>query len=460
MISQDLVAQFQEMNPGVDINSPEGQAQFNSWAGQQPGGGQTPSNGPTNSNPFSPTGTNLNDAANAALLSGATKAAAGGNTYQVQGGAQQGVFNTQGSTSGAQTQQQANQSNTTGTQSQATTGTQNQNTSSTGSTTGLTTTAGQHGVTDTLGFGQLLQGQAPAAQTNDANRNAYLNDLVNTGGSGFNQQVDAAVRQSQSGPGMQGVGQSGQDRAAAYATEAVARDNQNQRLAASSQLAGPTATQTLASAGNPYLGSTDTGVQANVGTQQGQQNTTGTSTSNTSGTSSQNTSSLGNLFSSSLENQSQAGTSAANNTQIAAGNQPEQGSSKSGGGSVVCTALVERGMLDRVIANAEVDYIKENWDTFKRAAKGYYSFGLPIAKWVRRSKVVAVLCWPLASACAKEAARRHGLPIKQRWWRMVAYAGFFVVCDTIGRFVRKEPRITDVEILCMLNLQGLNLNQH
>lgn len=437
---------FQQANPGVDINSPEGQAAFQQWQG-----GQT--------NPFSPSGTNLDDAANQALLSGATRAAGGGNTYQVQGGNQQGAFGTVGQEANTGSQTQTQQTAQTGTQTQAGTGTQQQVANTTGTTAGNTTTSNTRGVNDTLGFGSLLQGGVGGAQTADASRGTFLQDMVDTGGAGFGQQVDRAVRASQSGPGMQGTGDNAKDRAAGYAAEGVAMDNANQRLNASQQLAGPTATQTLAGAGTPYLGTTDTGTQATTGTQQQTANTTGSTTNNTTGTTQQNSSSLGSLLSSSLQNQSQGGVSSAANTQIAAGNQPEQTTSGGGGGgSVVCSALVERDMLSRTLVVEEAQYIAGHWPKFKQAAKGYYLFGVPLAKQVRKHHWVANLCLPIACACATEAARRGGSFRQKRWFNVVAYKAMFVTCHSLGWFVRKPATIDDPGLCRMLNDLQLHLD--
>lgn len=410
---------------GIDPGTPEGQTAFHAWLQQNPFIEDQPQNP-------------LQDATNNALLTGAQRAATGGNTYQVQGGEQAGTFGTTGQEAASTTQQQANQSNTTGTQQQNTTGTQNQTTQSSGTTGGVTATTGQRGVTDTLGFGSLLQGGAGAAQAADTTRSNYLSDLVDTGGSGFNQQVDHAVRDSLSGPGMQGVGDSAKGRAAAYATEAVARDNQNQRLAASGQLAGPTATQTLASAGTPFLGSTESGAQASTGTNTGTTNTTGTNNQSTTGSMTQNTDSLGSLLGSSLTSSGQTGTSSAANRQIAAGNQPEQKSS-GGGGSVVCNALAKRGLLEPWIVEVEEEYISQHWRTYSRSARGYYLFGPTVARWVGKSKLIAYLCLPIARACSLEVNRRAGSIGRNPWYNKVIYHAFFGFCNLLGCLVPAKP---------------------
>lgn len=412
---------------GIDPGTPEGQEAFHSWMDQNPFIVTEP-----------PVTNELQQAGDAALLSGANRAAGGGNTFQVQGGSQQGTFGTQGQEAATTQQQQSQSGSMTGTQQQKTTGTQSQTGTTTGATTGLTSTAGSRGVTDTLGFGSLLQGGAGAAQAADSSRSGFLSDLVDTGGSGFNSQVDQAVRSSLSGPGMQGVGDSAKGRAAAYATEQVANNNLNQRLGASSQLAGPTATQTLASAGNPYLGSTEAGTQASVGTNAGTQSATGTTASDTTGSTAQQTNSLGSLLGSTLTDSAQQGTSAADSRQIAAGNQPEQQNS-GGGGSVVCTSLVALGMLEPWLVEVEEQYIHQHWSVYRRAARGYYLFGPALAKLVRKSKIVAYLCLPVAKACSLEVNRRAGSIGRNPWYNKVVYHVFLNFCNLLGCLVPAKP---------------------
>ena len=420
MTPDQLTLLFKQMHPDVDINTPEGNAALQGFVANGGDGG---------SNPFSPTGSNIQNAADNALLSGAQKAAAGGNTYQVQGGNQQGQFATQGQEAQSQVGMQAQQGTTTGQQTQDTTGTSR--------TTGTTSTTGQHGVVDTLGFGQLLKGGEGAAAEADKTRGGFLSDLVDTGGAGFNDQVDAAVRSSLSGPGMQGVGDSAKARAAGYATEAVARNNLNERLNATQQLAGPTAQQTLAASGNPYLGSTDSNTAVQDSTTQGTTHTTGNTTQQ------QNT--FGTTLANSLTNQSQAGASSANNTQIAAGNQPEQGTTKSGGGgSVICSALAGRGMLPEAWVDAETAYIYANYEKFARAARGYYLWANRVAQWVKKNALVAWLCWPVAYGCSYEATRRSETleAVKKRKLTCtLIYHVTFQLCDFIGRFIKPQVEV-------------------
>lgn len=410
------------------------------------------------------------------IASGATQIGLGNNN-QIQGGAQTGAFQS-GSTQ-QQSQSQLGSTTGTSTQQQQTGGTSQENQSGTsqtqqqGTNLGQTTNVGQTttGVKDTLGFGDLLKGGASAAQGTDASRTAYLTDLMSNGGSAFQDQVKAATNQALSGPTMQGVGDSAGARAAGYAAANVARTNQDQRLNAAAQLAGPTATQTLASAGNPYLGSTaetaNTGTQqqntTNTGVSQNQSANTGatTGTSNASGTSNQLTASMTDL----INQASSSGTSNAQNAQAAYGTTPSQTTSGGGGGSVICTVLGERGLLPEWMLIEEIIHIKSHAKRFHSAAKGYLFWGEAVARLARRNKFVAYLCLPLAKACAYEASRRarketltHRDQLPKFFIPIVAYWTFFIGTTILGQFIPGKPKIKDPELLALMSRTGLEIN--
>jgi hypothetical protein len=363
-------------------------------------------------------GVNLNNA----LLPTQTSASQtpyipGANTNQVQGGAQAGQFGSTGVT---------DQETSTGAQQQGATSQQ-------GTTNGGSVT----GVNDTLGMGALLQGQQGAATATDATRGSTLNSLMQQGDPALQQQVSQAVSRSLSGPGMQGVGQGAQARAAGDAAAQIGMNSAGTQLAASQQAAGPTATTTLAAAGNPYLGQTQQNVQ--------NQSTTGQSAQNTTGQSS------------AVGGQSTQGTANSQNQQQAFGLTPQQ-STSSGGGSVICTALGERGWLPRWMLEDELFFVSQNWKSFKHAARCYFLWGTPVAKLVRRNWFVAILCYPFANACAYEAARRSGITkLPCRWWASFAYYTFLIPNTAIGFCLPGKPRVTDPSIVKMLRDAGLNM---
>lgn len=171
-----------------------------------------------------------------------------GTTNQTQTGTTQGTTQNQGLSTekGVTTQQGTIGTEQAGGTTTGTTGTQQ--------TTGTTTST----PVDTLGFGKLLQGAVTGVQGTDATRNAFLEDLVKTGGGNLQSQVEQAVRNSLTGPQMTGAGDSARARAAGYAGAEMGRRNTGDRLAAASQLAGPSGFTTLINAGSPYIGQSTT----------------------------------------------------------------------------------------------------------------------------------------------------------------------------------------------------------
>jgi hypothetical protein len=429
----------------------------------------------------------------------ATPTGADDNFRQVQNAAQAGQFNTTGTTA-------TNQQQTTG---QTGTSNQQQTTNQVGTTEqqqlsqelknyleqqqsakqGTTDqTATQHAVTstsdtskpiDTLGFGALLQGQQGSAQATDTSRNAFLQDVMNTGGTGFNSQVNQAVRDSLSGPTMTGVGESAGSRAAAYAAEQIARNNMGQRLTASEQLAGPTAVETLSTTANPYIGKqTDsTGVTDSTTNTKGTYNETGTNTN--TGTSS--TTGLSNLLGTNTTagtsnttgsnastgwtnllgttNESNAGTSTAQSSQAAAGLIPEGKQVSSGGGCVLCTVGLELGLFrtPRLLRHV-IDYkLNKAWSRFRSAARGYFFLYTPFAKWLLDHPRVAAHILPLAKMVVYEELRVSGrrIPFKVGPW-LIHWIGHGL-CALVGKFP-VSGRVEDTIILDLTKKFRVNFN--
>ncbi len=363
---------------------------------------------------------------NAALNQGINKAGAaiGDNaSNQVQASQQTGSF----ASTGTETQNQAQ------TQAQTQTGQQ---------TTGTTQqTNNQTGVNDTLGFGSLLQGQAQSAADATAATNGFLTGAIQNGNPQLQSQVQQAVNNATSGPGMVGAGQSANARAAGYAGAEVGRQAMGQQLQAAQQLSGPTAMTTLAAAGNPYLGQTQTGT------------TTGVQQENSS------TSALGNTLSSMVSNQNQSGTADSNTTQIAAGTTPVQ---KSEGGKIVCTVLVHHGFFKRADVARELAYFRTNHKRYLNALVGYLSFAQPIALFALHHVWFAALCWPFAQLCQNAILAR----IENRkpgFFSTAAYFTMFHFSDRLGGLLlrhwpsRARSKITNPELVSLLTQLDLHL---
>jgi hypothetical protein len=472
---------------------------------------------------------NLN-ALNQTLRAGIERAGAGGNTNQVQGGYQTGTFNTNGTTNqtgvtGQSTNQTGvqnsvntavNNQNTTGNQSGVTaqnttggsTGTNYADTNTSNNTTGTarttgtavtdlnqnTHTSGTRTVNDSLGFGKMLKDYAGTATGLDNTRNAVLTDVATTGGKQFGSQLTAGINNSLSGPGMVGVGTGAQSRVAGAAAADIGRNNLAQRLQATEQLAGPSATTTLAAAGNPYLGETTDQNATTTGrntttsdnTTTSNQNTTGTSnmtggssnifnqsmlgssnmntTGNTNGTqastgltSSANTAnSLGFANNNTTENNS--GTSNASSAQVATGQIPE-GKQTSGGGCMVCSFYASMGQMNPGAIRRGVDYKLRNFKKYRRNVEGYMLYGPFIAKLIRRSRIAAIaLRGPARSVLAEEC--RLANPTRHPF-RISAFIlhKIFVwtsnVASVLGAACGHSGRVEDVEVENVLKQNNL-----
>ena len=243
MNEQQMMQYYQQMNPGVDVNSPEFQQGFSQFmstmAGQQGQGGATPVSQMNVGNSLSGLlGVNPSTAGGALNL-GASKASTGGNTSEVQGSAQTGQY----------------------------------------TSNGQTTT----GVNDTLGLGALVQnliGSTPATQ---ANETTALNQIMKSGNPYMQQQTTQAVNNALSGPGMQGTGNNAQGRAAGNAAAQVAQNSVGNQLSAAQLLNSGSATGAAVNAGVPLENTTQTQSQGgtaqgtNLGIAQGQVPTSSTS---------------------------------------------------------------------------------------------------------------------------------------------------------------------------------------
>lgn len=445
-----LLAQYQQEHPGQP--APTGDA-LNAWASSKGITSWTDDGGVNG-------GTNVYN-----------PAPVGNQNYaQNQNALQTGQFSTIGQNNMAQNQTTGQNTNTTNNTNQTTTGTttgttnqtqgqtggSTESVNQTGTTQGTTTT----GVNDTLGFGALLQGAAGGAQSADAARNAYLTDMVNTGGSAFNSQVDQAVRNSLTGPQMTGAGDSARARAAGYAGAQIARQNTDQRLNAAGQLTGPTALTSLAGAANPYLGQTQTtsGTNTNTGT------TTGTSfanlvnavnssqntsqNQNTSGTGSSASTGFNNLTGSSSE--SQAGSAAGQSSQNAAGQIPQaQTVNTGGGGCIICTVGIEHGVWKhhRILRKVVKHKLQKAWTRFRNAARGYFFLFTPLAVLALRYPLLARLLMKPARAIVYEELRVAGvrLPLLPVPW--VLHWTWHAACSGLGRLPWARDVVTDPRIL-------------
>ncbi len=546
MTYNELLAMYQKTHPGAQVGTPAEQDAFNNWTGQiQQKTGATnwetiPSDAFTNQqyglNPTPAVSTSATNGVpldfnqltgltgGAPNLTGAVPSVTGGNYNMNEAGAQTGGYSSVGATNQTQegqqgtnstesSQQQGTQTNaqntaqnqaTTGTSIGSTTGFQNGTTAqqstgtqaSTGQTTGIQSgtqqTTGQTNVTTPFDIQSLVGGQLGDIASSDKSRNAYLTDFMNTGGTGFNSQVDQAVRGSLSGPGMQGVGQSGQARAAGYAGAQVARNNAQERLSAAQQLAGPTGLGTAVQTSAPLYGKSDTGTSTgqsvNTGTSSQvantANNTVGQTAQTSGGTSNQSTagntattgssnavstsdlSSLINKASNSFDfqklvgNEASAGTAAGSSASVGAGQVPESTPVKSGG-CVVCTAYVSLGRMNPGAIRRAVRW-KLRTSRYGVSVDGYMLYGPALARWVQKDGLFAKLFFPIARGILYHE-NYLSTPGRYKWKLLpcINHAVFNYLSYPVGLAARKLGLATGVrcpQTLALLKSQNLEFS--
>jgi len=408
---------------------------------------------------------------------------------QNEAGAQSGNYTSQGNTlqtqAGTQNQTTTGQQNTTG--SQTNTGTQATNQTQTGQTattgqqtdTGTQATTGQSttttGVNTPFDLSGLVNSQIASAGEQDAAKTGFLTDFMQTGGTGFNSQVDQAIRGSLTGAQMTGAGDSARARAAGYGAAQVARNNAGERLQAASMLGGPSGVSQNVSALTPLMGKTEntatSGTAATNNTSQtqqlqdtaskllGQVNTTGqqdTTGSNTSaGTS--NTMDLQKLVGSENQSGTAGGQSISQGTGVApAGQQVKSG------GCVVCTAYVSKGQMKPGAVRRACRFKQANWHKYGTSLTGYLLWGPFIARAVLYSEWSARIIRPLARAVLYEEVRLSApTRLRKRWDAYITHEVFDLLSWPVGALmiaVGMDADVRDRQIKAMLVRQNLNFS--
>lgn len=396
----------------------------------------------------------------------------------------------------ALTQSQSN-TNTNGQTSQQGTTASQSNTAGTTNQTGTTAGNAQTNVTSPIDNVAALNSEIPGISASDAATRAYLQDFMQTGGSGFNSQVDKAVRQSLSGPTVTGSGESAQARASGYAAADVARNNATQRLQAASQLTGPTGIGTLTQQAAPLYGSnvsntgTNTMTGANTsstaGTEQtantgqtaqqtGQTGTTqaltGTTSGNVSNTVTQgstvgtnDTSTTGLAhntnqtldFQSLVGNESQAGTASGSGLTGNVGVSPPGSTQQSSGGCFVCTAYTSQGRMNPGVIRRAATW-KVSQPRYKTSLIGYSVYGPSLALLILRSPPFASIFHPVARAVLYEEYRMATKKVKFKAFAWVCHAVFDLGSWPVGKIAQvlgKQLGTKNKTIVVLLHNQHL-----
>jgi hypothetical protein len=216
---------------------------------------------------------------------------------------------------------------------------------------------------------------------------------------------------------MTGTGDSARARASGYAAAQIARNNADQRLQASNQLAGPTGLGTATGAFAPLYGQSTTGTTAGNRMTSGTSNQSTQQTGNTAttGTTNQNvTSNQTNLgstatnqattndktgqtfdFQNLVGNEATGGTAWGNSLGRSFG-QALEGQTTSSGGCVVCTAFVDQGRMHPGAIRRAVKWKLSRLKDYALSLEGYALYGPTLARMVMRRGLAARMIRPIA----------------------------------------------------------------
>lgn len=458
-----LMDLYKQTVPGADLTTPQGQAAFNQWTGtvmeKFPGVTRwedLPSNFAQTVFPgVTTTATTPN-----------INAPEGANYDVREAGSQAGAYASSGATS--QTQQGQQTQNLTERQTQQGTSTQ------TGTTTGTTTatqqgtdtsqgaTTGSTQVTTPFDIAGLVEKQLPGVAAADTSRTAFLTDFMNTGGTGFQSQVDQAIRSSLTGPQVTGAGDSARARMGAYAAEQVGRNNAGQRLQAAGQLAGPTGLGTLTQQTAPLYGTTSAGTTSGTNVSTGTNTGVSSQASNNTNTTNQVNDLVRQAqtldFQSLVGQESQQGTATGTSASAGAGITPE-GQPVKTGGCVVCTAYVELGLMNEADVRKAVVWKLSERAKYSTAVDGYMLYGPTLARLVLGNKVFAWGFRPIARAILDHEVYLSAPTGRWRLIPRITHALFDVLSRPVGLFSRLFGLDTGVrcpKVRALLERQNLS----
>ena len=132
-----------------------------------------------------------------------------------------------------------------------------------------------------------------------------------------------------------------------------------------------------------------------------------------------------------LQGQQQQATNLTN--LLGAGNGQNSSTKQSSGMSVVCTEFYNKGLMDERTFQADNEYGKL---LPTEVIQGYHSFGVPLAKLVRRSKLVAWFLRPLVLGWAQEMRHRLYADCPGKLWGKFLLNVGVPVCGFIGKIIR------------------------
>jgi len=105
-------------------------------------------------------------------------------------------------------------------------------------------------------------------------------------------------------------------------------------------------------------------------------------------------------------------------------------------GRVICTHFYRRGMLDRELWRADMEF---TFATLPEATvRGYHYWAIPYVRLMRRSPLAERLMYPLAKARAEEIAYRMGLRPKGSFGGKIVRLVGESICFALGQVVRQK----------------------
>jgi hypothetical protein len=360
------------------------------------------------------------------------------NTNVTQTGVQTGVDNT--ATNTQQTQTGASDTTQTGanTSNLATSLTGLVNQQNTGSSntaqTGTSSTSVSNPVTG------ALTSAIPGAETATNVGQSTLESAAQ-GDPQLQNQVNQAVSNSLSGPGMQGVGQAAQARAAGDAVQQVAQTDEANKIGAASALGGPTATTTLAGASAPYSSTSGTSSENTLANTLNNMVTNSSQNTNQTGSGTSTGTTLGQTISNLTGSSDQAGTAVGTSSGTSVGTTPQQ--TTSSGGCFVSSVLAAQGRLGKRSIRKAVRYKLYQRPSYMPI--GYAMWGPALARLVEKYAGVRALVEPGVRLVLHEELRLAGSPLRRR---LDAWSLHFIYqhgCSALGWIGSKFGRKFDCD---------------
>ncbi|PYE92514.1 hypothetical protein C8J35_1239 [Rhizobium sp. PP-F2F-G38] len=112
------------------------------------------------------------------------------------------------------------------------------------------------------------------------------------------------------------------------------------------------------------------------------------------------------------------------------------GTSGASSGRVICTHFYRKGMLDRDVWRADIEFTATRLSA--RTVRGYQYWAIPYVKLMRRSAFAEKIMYPLALARAEELAYRMKKREKGNWKGKIVRVVGESICFSIGCFVGEQ----------------------